>query len=48
MASFGVSLVIPESLRKSNESEYDGHKNVLSFREFCADVVRPRLSIWGG
>lgn len=48
MASFGVSLVIPESLRKSKETEYEGHKNVLSFREFCTDVVRPHLATWAG
>lgn len=46
MASMGVSLVIPESLRKSKEAEYEGHKNVLSFREFCIDVVRPNLAAW--
>ncbi|MGF6157417.1 hypothetical protein M2267_002676 [Ensifer sp. KUDG1] len=46
MASFGVSLVIPESLRKSKETEYKGHKNVLSFREFCTDIVRPHLATW--
>lgn len=48
MASFGVNLVIPESLRASKASEYEGHKNVLSFREFCTDVVHPHLATWAG
>lgn len=46
MASFGVHLVIPESLRKSKETEYEGHENVLSFREFCENIVRPYLGTW--
>lgn len=46
MASIGVFLVIPESLRESKASEYDGHANVLSFHDFCEKVVRPHLSIW--
>lgn len=48
MASIGVSLVIPERLQKSKESEYEGHKNVLSFREFCSDVIHPNLASWAG
>lgn len=53
MASFGVSLVIPESLLKTREiagrqkiTEYKGHWNVLSFREFCDQVIRPALVGW--
>ncbi|QKD00552.1 type II restriction endonuclease [Mesorhizobium loti] len=46
MASIGVSLVIPESLRKAKETEYDGHSNVLSFRDFCENAVRPHLTNW--
>ncbi len=46
MASFGVHLVIPESLRKSKETEYEGHENVLSFREFCDGVIAPNLKLW--
>lgn len=46
MASFGVHLVIPESLGESKQAEYEGHKNVLSFREFCDTIVAPRLSDW--
>lgn len=46
MASFGVHLVIPESLKKSKEAEYEGHENVLSFREFCDDVIAPNLTTW--
>ncbi len=46
MASFGVHLVIPESLRKSKESEYEGHDNVLSFREFCDKKLLPYIEVW--
>ncbi|MER8508213.1 type II restriction endonuclease [Mesorhizobium sp. M0894] len=46
MASFGVHLVIPESLMESRETEYAGHANVLSFRDFCADFVEPHLASW--
>lgn len=46
MASFGVYLVIPESLRHAKETEYEGHKNVLSFREFCDEVVQPAMATW--
>lgn len=46
MASFGVHLVIPESLRRSKEAEYEGHDNVLSFREFCDRAVLPHIGVW--
>lgn len=46
MASFGVFLVIPESLKKSKETEYEGHRNVLSFREFCDGAVQPHIAAW--
>lgn len=46
MASFGVYLVIPESLKVSKMSEYEGQKNVLSFKEFCENVVGPRMRDW--
>lgn len=37
MAAMGIFLVIPESLMKSKESEYAGHKNVLSFRDILRE-----------
>lgn len=46
MASFGVWLVIPEALKKSKVAEYEGHGNVLSFREFCDSVIAPNLGNW--
>jgi hypothetical protein len=46
MASFGVHLVIPESLRLSKETEYKDHKNVVSFKEFCSEVIQPNLEFW--
>lgn len=46
MASFGINLVVPESLKESKETEYVGHDNVLGFREFCESAVRPHLPDW--
>lgn len=46
MASFGVYLVIPESLKKSKEAEYEGHSNVLGFRDFCDSHIQPHLASW--
>lgn len=46
MASIGIHLVIPETLRKAKETEYSGHKNVLTFREFCDQVVAPNILNW--
>lgn len=48
MASIGVHLVIPESLRESKLSEYSGHNNVLSFRDFCDGELRPNIAVWTG
>ncbi|ETX12011.1 hypothetical protein OCH239_18640 [Roseivivax halodurans JCM 10272] len=46
MASIGVHLVIPESLKKAKETEYDGHANVQTFQELCSDVVGPSMDWW--
>lgn len=46
MASFGVHLVIPESLMDARETEYSGHKNVLTFEQFCSGVIRPAMNQW--
>jgi len=46
MASIGVQLVIPESLLGKKETEYSGHKNVMTFGTFCHDVVAPHLEVW--
>ncbi|MWD26889.1 restriction endonuclease [Aquicoccus sp. SCR17] len=46
MASFGVHLVIPESLADAKETEYAGRKNVMSFREFCDNVIGPNIEKW--
>jgi hypothetical protein len=46
MASFGVYLVIPESLRASKETEYSRYPNVLGFREFCDTHILPYLAVW--
>ncbi|MBU2090890.1 MAG: restriction endonuclease [Alphaproteobacteria bacterium] len=46
MASFGVHLVIPESLTKSKEAEYEGRANVVSFGQFCNEIVHPHMVGW--
>jgi EcoRII C terminal len=46
MASMGINLVVPENLKKSKETEYDRHKNVLSFKTFFGSVVRKRMASW--
>ncbi len=46
MASMGINLVVPEHLKKSNETEYGRHKNVLSFKTFFGSVVRQRMAFW--
>lgn len=46
MAAMGIFLVIPESLMKSKETEYAGHRNVLSFRNFCDEIVSKGLESW--
>ncbi len=48
MASIGVQLVVPESLLDANETEYSGHANVQSFRQFCDRAVAPNLGAWSG
>jgi hypothetical protein len=47
MASIGIRLVIPESLMKSKETEYAGHTNVITFKQFCETELKPNLSRWG-
>jgi len=46
MASMGINLVVPELLKKSKETEYDRHKNVLSFKTFFGTVVSKRMVSW--
>jgi hypothetical protein len=46
MSSIGINLVVPEHLKKSKETEYDRHANVLSFKTFFETVVRRRMSSW--
>lgn len=40
MASAGIQLVIPESLKGSDDAHYKGQSNALSFREFLGKRVR--------
>lgn len=40
MAGLGIRLVVPESLKTSDEAFYKGQNNVLSFREFFDRSIR--------
>jgi hypothetical protein len=46
MNSIGIRLVVPEKLKKSDETEYDRHNNVLSFAEFFKGELRSRIVSW--
>lgn len=40
MASIGIQLVVPESLKVSSEAYYKDEPNVLTFREFFDETIR--------
>lgn len=51
MAGLGVQLVVPEGLVARSKSdpkvtEYHQYDNVLTFGQFCHEVVRPAMSSW--
>ncbi|MBP0114364.1 type II restriction endonuclease [Bradyrhizobium vignae] len=46
MNSMGIRLLVPEHLKESDETEYDRHDNVLSFRTFFDTVVSKRMASW--
>lgn len=46
MGSIGINLVIPESLLNSKETEYAGHSNVISFKQFCEIHLKPHMQLW--
>ena len=47
MATLGISLVVPETLKASKDLDYRDHPNVLDFRTFFEDEVRrKRLGDW--
>ncbi len=46
MSNQGIHLVVPESLKKSKETCYNGKANVITFREFFDEEIsskRPRF-----
>jgi hypothetical protein len=48
MASLGISLVVPEELKQSKDTEYVRHDNVLDFATFFRDELRDRRMLaWG-
>lgn len=47
MRSLGIALVVPESLKKSEATEYEGHANVIDFKTFFEDEIRAeRMPRW--
>lgn len=47
MAAMNIRLVVPESLRKSKDTEYDRHANVLDFATFFeAELRDQRMPAW--
>ena len=49
MATLGITLVVPESLKVSKATEYSRHSNVLDFRSFFREEVRKkRWTRWLG
>lgn len=47
MKSQGISLVVPESLKNSNMTDYGSEPNVLSFRTFFDDeICEKRGALW--
>ncbi|MGU5781606.1 type II restriction endonuclease [Aeromonas caviae] len=47
MKSQGISLVVPESLKNSNMTDYKSEPNVLSFRTFFDDeICEKRGELW--
>lgn len=49
MASMGIVLVVPESLKVSKSTEYVRHDNVLDFATFFRDELKARrMPAWAG
>jgi hypothetical protein len=47
MASLGITLVVPESLKKSKSTEYVRHDNVIDFRTFFREeLAGRRIPAW--
>lgn len=46
MASQGIFLVVPESLKDSDTTEYKGQRSVISFKEFFEEAIPSRIAIW--
>lgn len=46
MASQGIRLVVPESLKNSDTTEYKSHDSVLSFKDFFESGINFRRPYW--
>lgn len=47
MAAMNIRLVVPEALKKSRDTEYDRHENVLDFATFFqAELRNRRMPAW--
>lgn len=46
MKDHGIYLVVPESLKGSEYSEYEHHDNVITFKEFFEVELKKRQNLW--
>ena len=47
MSSIGITLVVPESLKASDTTEYKKHKSVINFKSFFEiEVKKKRMPCW--
>lgn len=46
MASQGIRLVVPESLKNSDTTEYKAQDSVLSFKDFFESDIAARRKRW--
>ncbi|ABZ00633.1 restriction endonuclease [Pseudomonas sp. SbB1] len=46
MASQGIRLVVPESLKSSDTTEYKAQDSVLSFKDFFENDIAARRKLW--
>lgn len=46
MASHGIRLVVPESLKNSDTTEYKAQSSVLSFKDFFERDIATRRQLW--
>lgn len=46
MATLNITLLIPESLKESKDTEYGKYENVMGFKTFVTEIIQNRLAGW--